>query len=194
MKKDDTHDTDTSPEEIDKDEEIRYDGGTESSLEAIKKLKDKLKVCLRERGEYLDGWQRANADLVNARKAFDAERIKIQSYASEEVILEIIPVIDTFEIAFAQKQSWEAIEENWRLGVEYIYNQLVKILGNHNVIQLNPVDEVFNPAFHTAIETISTDDKDKDQHVVEVIMRGYKMHDKIIRPAQVKTARYETNN
>ena len=153
-----------------------------------------MKVCARERSEYLDGWQRANADIVNARKNFDTERLKIQNYASEEAILEIIPVVDTFEIAFANKQSWEAVDTNWRLGVEYIYNQLMKILQNHNVIQLNPVGEIFNPSFHTAIETISTDDKDADQHVVEVVMRGYKMHDKIIRPAQVKTAQYEKNN
>ncbi len=195
MKNEDTHDADIQPDaEFDKDEEIQYSEDTEGGTAAIKKLKDKLKVCIAERGEYLDGWQRANADLVNARKNFDTERSKIQSYASETAILEIIPVVDNFEMAFANKQSWESVDKNWRTGVEYIYNQLLKVLQNHDVIQLNPVDEIFDPAFHTAIETISTDDEEKDQHVIEVVMRGYKMHDKIIRPAQVKTAHYEKSN
>ena len=106
-------------------------------------------------------------------------------------MLELIPAIDSFEMAFAHKESWEQAPENWRTGVEYIYQQLIKILQNHGIAQTNPVGEAFNPGEHTALETVDTSEKEEDQKIVTVIQRGYKMNDKIIRPAQVKIANYK---
>ena len=194
MENNTTNDIDPSAEEFDNGEEIQYDSETDDAPVTIQKLKERLKICMAERSEYLDGWQRAKADLINARKTFDAERIKVQDYAFESAILEIIPVIDSFEMAFSNKTAWETVAPNWRIGVEYIYNQLLKILENHTVAQINPLNELFDPISHTAIETVATDNKEKDQYIVEVVAKGYRMHEKIIRPAQVKTAHYETSS
>ena len=193
MKKDDDMDTnEKTPEDVfDSSDEIQYSSDIEGNEDPVKKLKEKLKVCTEERSEYLDGWQRAKADLVNARKNFDAERIKMIGYATESLILEILPVIDSFEMAFSNKSAWEAVAPNWRIGVEYIYQQLLRVLQEQNITQFNPHGEIFNPEQHTAIETLPTSDPEKDHTIIEVVSRGYKMHDKIIRPAQVKTARYE---
>ncbi len=193
MKKDDDMDTnEKTPEDVfDSSDEIQYSSDIENDEDAVKKLKGKLKICTEERGEYLDGWQRAKADLVNARKNFDAERIRMIGYATESLILEILPVIDSFEMAFSNKSVWETVAPNWRIGVEYIYQQLLKVLQEQNITQFNPHGEIFNPEQHTAIETLPTRDPEKDHTIIEVVSRGYKMHDKIIRPAQVKTARYE---
>lgn len=182
-----------SDQELDNDEEIQYGDDTEGARAALQKLKEKLKVCMTERGEYLDGWQRAKADLANARKNFDAERIKTISFATETTILEILPVVDSFEIAFSNKEAWESVDKNWRVGVEYIYNQMLKVLQDHGVTQTNPIDELFDPSLHTALETLRTEDPEKDQHIALVVTKGYTLHEKMIRPPQVKTFHYEKN-
>ncbi|TSC62425.1 MAG: molecular chaperone GrpE [Parcubacteria group bacterium Gr01-1014_48] len=183
----------SSGDTLDNSEDIQYGEDTEGALVALKKLKEKLKVCTAERSEYLDGWQRAKADLANARKNFDAERIKTISFATEAAILEMLPVVESFEMAFSNKEAWESVDKNWRIGIEYIYNQMLKMLENHGVTQTNPLGELFNPAEHTAIETVPTEYPEKDHRIAEVIAKGYMMHDKIIRPAQVKTYRHEKN-
>jgi molecular chaperone GrpE len=194
MNNEDVNDTGASPDdELENEEEIQYGEDTLGPLDALKKIKEKLKICMAERGEYLDGWQRAKADLANARKNFDAERIKTISFATENTVLEMLPVVDSFEMAFSNKEAWESVDKNWRVGVEYIYNQMLKVLEDHGVTQTNPVDTLFNPAEHTALETIPTDDPKKDQHIALVVTKGYMMHEKIIRPAQVKTFHYEKN-
>ena len=195
MKKENTDSgADASDIEFDKDEEIQYSEDAENVSLHLQKIKTKLNTCLLERSEYLDGWQRAKADLANARKNFDAERNKMMGSATESVVTEIFPVVDSFEMAFGNKTAWEAVDKNWRIGVEYIYNKLVKILQDHDVIQFNPIGEAFDPALHTAIGTVLTNDASKADYIVEVIARGYKMRERVIRTAQVKTAHYEHTN
>src|SRR3989338_4076705 len=91
----------------------------ENAALAVKKLREKLKICEQERQEYLSGWQRAKADLINARKRDEEGMRELAKFANEGLIVELIPVLDSFEMAMKNKEAWDKVEKNWRVGVEY---------------------------------------------------------------------------
>ncbi|MCX6712167.1 MAG: nucleotide exchange factor GrpE, partial [Candidatus Vogelbacteria bacterium] len=90
------------------------------------------------------------------------------------------------------KEAWEQAPENWRKGIEYIYNQLQTIFRDHGVEEISPkVGEKFNHAEQEPIGTIETKEESEDDEIAEVIKKGYKLHGKIVRPASVKVKNYK---
>ncbi len=170
------------------DIEIEDEG---SQADVIKKLRKKLKICQKERGEYLTGWQRSKADFINSRKAFEEERKNYISFAKENVLEELLPVADSFDMAFANKEAWENVDKNWRVGVEYIYSQLVTVLEGNGLKQINPLGKMFDPKEHTSVDIIETDKKKEDDYIAEVIQKGYLLNDKILRSSKVKVFSYK---
>lgn len=167
------------------------ENGSASDAGRIKKLRDQLKECQKEKQEYLDGWQRARADLQNFKKDQIGEREKITKFAQEDLLYELLSVTDSFTMAFANKEAWEKVDTNWRTGVEYIYAQLKGVLERNGITEIEPLGEKFDPGEHTSIEAISTDDAGKDETVVEVVQNGYRLNGKVIRPARVRVAQYK---
>ena len=156
-----------------------------------KKLKEKLKKCEEERGEYLAGWQRAKADLVNQRKEFEERSAAVGTFAKEGLIIELLGVLDSFEMAFKNKEKWEEVDENWRKGVEYIHTQLDTTLHAHGLTRIEAVGNTFEPMRHESVETLKTDEEEKGGLVAEVVQSGYMMEDKVIRAAKVKVYEYQ---
>jgi molecular chaperone GrpE len=169
----------------DTEEEIVYDEA-DSALDKISDLKEKLKECKAERQEFLDGWQRAKADFLNFKKQSADNHASVGESAVEDFILDLFPVLDSFEMAFKDKEAWESAPEQWRKGIEYIYTQLTNLLENRGISTINPIDQPFDHNLHNSVESVETDDESLDGIVMEVILKGYKLNDKIIRPAQVK--------
>ena len=172
-------------------EDVESEGASSFKVKDIKALKEELKAVQKERQEYLEGWQRAKADLINFKKETDANRRKMVSLATEDVIIEIIPVLDSFDMAFQNTESWNQAPENWRRGVEYIYSQLLSILTNHGITQLNPVGEQFNPHMHDSGETVSVDSEKEEGKILSVIQKGYQLHEKLIRAPKVRVGHFE---
>lgn len=159
----------------------------ENGADAVKKLREKLKACAKEKNEYLRGWQRTKADFVNQKKEHEADRIRFAKFAKESLIYDILPVLDSFTLAFGQKEAWEKVDGTWRTGVEQICNQLVGVLKENGVTEI-PVSagSVFDPGLHASVGTVETPNKDDDNKVIEVVQKGYLLHDKVLRPASVK--------
>ncbi len=157
----------------------------------IKKIKDKLNKCLSENKENLLGWQRARADFVNAKKENEERVRESSSHAKANLIEEMFPVVDSFEMAFVDKKAWEKVDKNWRVGVEYIYSQLVSVFESNGVKQINPLGSKFDHNLHTSVEIIKTDNKEEDGIVVEVVQKGYELGGRVMRAAKVKVAQYE---
>jgi molecular chaperone GrpE len=158
----------------------------ENSLhEKVASLKEKLAQVQGERDEYLLGWQRAKADVVNARRDMDARLMDSLKYAKEDVIADLIPVIDSFDLAMRNKAAWETAPKEWRMGVEYIYNQLMSVLAGHGVTVENPVGAAFDVTKHNALEMVSSPEG-KVGMVAEVVQKGFTIGTKVIRPASVK--------
>ncbi|MCI0542284.1 nucleotide exchange factor GrpE [bacterium] len=154
----------------------------------VKKLREKLHVCQKEKEEYLTGWQRAKADYVNARKDEEKTRGEFAKMANKEVLLDMIAVADSFEQAQANREAWEKIDKNWRVGVEYIYSQLLSTLERHGLAQVNPVGEKFDPKIHTSVRSVPTEKEEDDEKIVAVIQKGYSLGGTLIRSPKVEVA------
>jgi molecular chaperone GrpE len=165
--------------------------GNPSSL--IKKLRVKVRELEEKNQEYLTGWQKERAESVNLRKRLEDEKKEFAKFAKEDIATEIIPVLDSFESAFKNKETWEKVDKNWRVGIEYIHSKLVNVLSNHGVTVISPLGEKFDPQRDEAVEMVYTDNKDDDQRVLEVISLGYKLQDKIIRAPKVKVGQCDKN-
>ncbi len=166
--------------------EFTDEDGELSVGDKIKKLKSDLKTAKDESQKNLDGWQRALADYANLQKNSGEQLKDLKGYVVEGFIEELLPVLDSFEMAMKNKASWESVSENWRKGVEYIYNQILKILENNGVEEIKDAKEKFNPEIHHVVEEIETEDESQDHQIAEIVQKGYKTKKTIIRPAQVK--------
>ncbi len=162
----------------------------ESAQETIKKLREKLKKAVEEKQEYLDGWQRAKADFVNTNRRNQEILHDSIALANEGLIEELIPTLQAFEMAFSNKEAWEKVDKNWRVGVEFIYNKLKDTLVGNGLREINPLGAEFNHSEHEAMKHEKVDDQSKENKVVVVIEKGYALGKKILRPAKVAVGEY----
>jgi|SRR3989338_7664560 len=162
----------------------------ENFQEKLRKLKEKLKECSKEKQEYLNGWQKERADFANFKTEEGKKKSIFIKLANEGLIIQLLSVLDSFDMAFSNKEAWEKIDKNWRIGVESIYNQFLSVLEQNNVKQIDN-NGIFNPEFHQSIDVILTQDKKDDGRIAKIIKKGYKIENKIIRPTQVKVYKYK---
>ncbi len=159
---------------------------TSFSSDSILKLKQKIKELEKEKKEYLNGWQITRADLINLKKEF-SEKEKIFTEIGKINFLEdIIPILDNFEAAFSNKKAWEKTPKEWRVGIEYVYNQFINVLEKNEVNQFCEIGDVFDEKLHISLESIKTKKKKEKEKIAQIIQKGYKIKEKIIRPAKVK--------
>lgn len=167
------------------------DGEELPMKDITKKLRDDLKICRKEKEEYLTGWQRAKADYVNLQKELDQVRINSGAFAKENIVSNLLPALDSFEMAFADKNHWEKIDKDWQNGITSIYQQLLSGLSGSGIDKIDTVDVPFDPSIHQSISIIETDKKEKDHTVEKVLQFGYKIGNRIIRPAKVTIYEYK---
>ena len=167
------------------------EGNLQNAGAKLKQLREKLKKAEGERAEYLAGWQRAKADLINARKRDEEDKKEFVKYANEDLIGEMLPVLDSFGMAFGNKEAWEKVDKNWRTGVEYIYSQLISTLERFGVKLIDPKGQKFDPNHQISIENVAVTDKTQDGVIVEVVQKGYELNNKAIRAPKVKVGEFK---
>jgi molecular chaperone GrpE len=163
----------------------------ENAAEAIKKLRAKLKETEAEKMEYLTGWQRAKADLINARKRDDSDRAEFTKYANERLIEGLIPVLESFDLAMGNKEAWEKVDKNWRMGVEYIYSQLKKTLNDSGLEEVDPTGKAFDPNRDEAAEYVAVTNEKDHPKVISVVQKGYSLGGKSLRPPKVMVGEFK---
>jgi molecular chaperone GrpE len=168
-----------------KDEEIIFEDENETSKDKIKKIKDELKKVKEERQEYLDGWQRSRAEYANFKKETEDGRSRLAEIIQTGTLESFLPVLDSFDMAFSNKETWEAVDKNWRIGVEYIYNQMKSVMKEYGLEEINQIEVDFDPEIHQALETKDSENKDDDHKVAKIVQKGYKKGANVIRPAKV---------
>ncbi len=155
----------------------------ELGQDKLKALREKLKVCESEKMQYLEDLQRAKAEFLNSKKRVEDQRIQDKERAVETQIEKLLPLCDSFDMAMQNTEAWEAIDANWRSGIEGIYTQLISILDSYGVTKHSEINEAFDPEKHEAVGT-----KDSDQEtdtVTEVLQAGYSRNGNNIRVAKV---------
>jgi molecular chaperone GrpE len=164
--------------------------GEEDFKKTIKKLRADLKVCKIEKTEYLTGWQKERAEFANYKKQEDDRKANFSEAMRERILTRFLTIMDSFNMAFQNREAWEKVDENWRKGVEYIYAQLNTVFEEYGVKSIGEVEEGFDHNIHHSIEMIPTEKKELDHKIAEVIQKGYKLGDRVIRPARVNVFEY----
>ena len=160
----------------------------------LKKWKEKLAVCKKERQEYLDGWQRAKADYLNGKRRLEVEREREIERQTARFIERLLPLCDSFDLAIADMKKQKTTEGNWRAGVEQIYNQMEGVLRSYHVEVLDPNGAPFDPHFHEAVSEIPVTAETQAHIVLEVLQKGYAVGERLIRPAKVVVGNYKNEN
>lgn len=174
--------------------ETELEDAEENSADKIKKLRNKLKECEKEKMEHLENLQRAKAEFLNGKKRLEEERTRDKDRAISNQIEKLLPMCDSFHMAMSNKEAWDTTEETWRKGIESIYTQLQSILSSYNVTEVDPTGELFNPNMHEAMTNVPVDDKKDHHRVINVVQNGFvrKIGDReeLIRPARVTVGDY----
>lgn len=152
----------------------------ENALDRVKKLKEKLKVAEEKAKEYLDGWQRCQAESANARKRDEEAKKEFVKFAKADTIEQLMPVLDSLELSLPHGNK----------ELEAVYRQLMQVLKANGLEEDNPKGREFNPREHEAIGTVATSDEGEDHKILEVLQKGYILQGRIIRPAKVRVGEF----
>lgn len=157
-----------------KEEEGTKGGGIQNEAEEFKK-------CLAEREEYLNGWRRAKADLENYKKDEAVRAEMIVKFSNELLVRELIAILDSFDVAIKTEPENE--------GLCLIREQLEKTLAKYGLTEIKAeTGQKFDPKEQEAVETAVAEEKEADI-IIEVIERGWKLYEKVIKPVRVRVSK-----
>ena len=158
------------------------------SLEGqIHELSQKLDELKESNDHNVDATQRAQAELANYRKRADEERITHRQYANSRLIIRLLPIVDELEMALNLCEDNDA-NGSWIDGVRLIHRKVTQLLESEGLDKIESVGQAFDPLQHEAVSTAESDEVETG-YITEVLRNGYKLHDRIIQPAQVVVAR-----
>lgn len=151
-----------------------------------RKLKAEKKVDeLEEKNKELnDKYLRLYSEFDNYRKRTNKERLDLLKSASQEVVVDLLPVLDDFDRAI-QAMNDQDVDDETRKGVELVYNKFFNILTQKGLEPMNSVGKDFDTDYHEAITNIPAPSKEMAGKVIDVIQKGYLLNGKIIRFAKV---------
>ena len=170
--------------------ESTEDGEALPAKDVAKKLREEMKILRKEKEEYLTGWQRAKADYINLQKELDLARINVSILAKEKMVEKLLPALDSFEMALGNKEHFEKLDKDWQDGLTSIYQQLLSGLEKSGIEKIYEIEVPFDPNIHQSISIVPTDDEEKDHTVEKVLQVGYKIGERVIRPAKVTIFEY----
>ena len=172
---------------------------------SIEGLKKQLEDCQKAKDEYLAGWQREKADFLNYKKG-EMERVgEFLKYANEGLILKILPILDSFEVA--EKKLAENLKKDESVkGLLMIKNQILDFLKVQGVEEIKSIGEKFDPNVHEVVGDVPSDlsaeaqrakvevstkedTKSESGTIIEEIQKGYTINGRLLRPAKVKVTK-----
>lgn len=144
-------------------------------------LQTEYEQLKKERDALMDRLARLQAEFENARKRAEKEKADFRDFATGQVVEQFLPVLDNFELALKSTGSLEQM----RSGVELIVKQMEEILRGMQVHPIAAVGQEFDPRHHEAMGSVEREDM-PDQHVAEEVRKGYRLREKLLRPALVR--------
>lgn len=148
---------------------------------------DELSQLKSQAAEYLDGWQRARAEFANYKKRVERENEGARQRITAEMLLRYLDIMDDLERALENSPDKNDMHE-WISGIELIYQKFSAILESEGVEPIETEGERFDPNLHEAISYEDTDEFEGGS-IIAVTQRGYKLGDRIVRPAMVRVAK-----
>jgi len=139
----------------------------------------------RERDDLLDTTRRLQADFENYRKRVLREQTALVERATERLLEQLLPVLDSFELAVRNLDDSD-VDEKVRKGIDLVYAELVAVMERAGLQRIEANDAPFDPNEH---EAVLQDDGDGEPHVEDVLRTGWKLKGRVLRPAMVKVTR-----
>ncbi len=164
-------------------QEVTATAVADAPADAISVPQDEYDRLKAERDSLVDRLARLQAEFENARKRETRERNEFRDYAVAGAIEQFLPVLDNFQLALKSTGSAEQL----RTGVELIIKQMEEVLRSLNVQAVETVGSVFDPRVHEALEMVEKDDV-PDHQVFDEVRRGYRIKERLLRPALVRVA------
>ncbi len=128
---------------------------------------------------------RKQAELENFRKRTQKEKEELRQHAAEDLIRSLLPTLDGFERALLHRD--ESVPATFYQGLELIYRGLHEVLGRAGLAPIDTAGQLFDPYLHQAVETVNAPGR-REHEIVEELQRGYRLKNKLLRPAIVKVA------
>lgn len=160
------------------------EAGEEKAENKIAKMREELSVCRKEKQEYMDGWQRAKADYVNALKRFESEAKASELRGKVKAVETLLPAFDALERA---KEHGEIPE-----GFLAIAKQIESAFASLGLEEVGKVSEPFDPALHEAFGQDVTENIETEDMITAVLEKGWRVNGSVIRPAKVRVAMFKT--
>ena len=170
------------------DPDAELDAGLQADADAEDRVQRELAELEQQVAAAREEALRARADMENTRKRLSRELETVRRYAAERILADLLPVIDSLD------QGMNALPEGdpARQGLELTRRQLLTAMERHGLITLDPIGEAFDPAEHQAISTQASDSA-ADNTVLTVLQKGFRLHDRVLRPAMVIVAQGATD-
>ena len=154
-------------------------------LERVEQLERELESTRAKAEEHLSNWQRSAADFANYKRRTDEERRAMTQLSNAALIGRLLAVLDDFDRALANVP--EEAHESWVEGVRLVERKLRGLLESEGVTPIAAVGQPFDPNVHEAVVHEETTDH-PDNHVIDELQRGYRLHDRVLRPSLVRVA------
>ena len=150
-------------------------------------LRGDLEEAKREASQNMDLAQRAQAELVNYRRRAEEERINAGKFLNARLITKLLPVQEELDLAITHADD-QGTNASWLEGIKLIQRKLVNLLESEGVAPIEGVGTTFNPLEHEALGTEESAEHPPGS-IIQVLRSGYRLHDRVIQPAQVIVAR-----
>jgi len=160
----------------------------EESKEEKRELEKKLESCLKERKEYLEGWQRERADFLNYKKEQEKINKELFQKFKEKLIKNFLIILDNFDLIL-KEENLKNLNEEIIKGLLLIKSQFLDVLKKEGLKEIEVQEgDRFNPEIHEAVILEEKEGRKKDE-IIEVLVKGYFLNGKVIRPAKVKVGK-----
>ena len=162
-----------------------HEGTTTDELAELRQALEKTKA---QSAEYLDGWQRARAELANARKRFEKERSEAGQFANAALVRKLLPALDDLDRAVKTLPADQA-DAAWANGMTLVQRKFASVLESEGVrsIEVKPGDK-FDPAWHEAV-THEDHTEHQEGEIIAEVQKGYLIGEQVLRPSLVRVAK-----
>lgn len=174
-------------------EEAEVSGGDEPQatedeepVDELEALRQELEDARAREAEYLDGWQRARAELANARKRFQRDQEQAYTNAKVGIFAYVLPIVDDFERAFESLPK-DLSNVDWVEGMRLVQHKLQRLLEQEGVEPIDVVDQEFDPFLHEAV-THEPSETIPEGQIIAALQQGYRLGERVLRPSVVRVS------
>lgn len=160
-------------------------GGEEALKQKLKALRAKLSECEKAKQGFHEDLQRTRADFLNSKRRLTEQFSLDRERVVEDVLADFLPLLDSFDTALAHEVKETDPANSWREGIEVMHGQFMGLLKKYDIEEIRALNLPFNPHEHDAVSNRETSDATEKDIVLEVVQKGFKRNETIIRPARV---------